>query len=128
MVSIADAPEVVYTNNQTIDRLFRYLNEGDVKEVVERSLDSDTTDKGGGLSKILRLKYGRSSTDEEETELIRKFDSIGKFAVLHGILQDEDDITSFEGIGKGNRRDLETGDFIEAEGRSRRHQLTIYRR
>lgn len=119
MVSIGDAPEVVYTNDQIIDRLFSYLNEGDIKEIVERSLDSDTTDKGGGLSKILRLKYDRSSTDEEETELVRKFDSIGKFAVLHGILQDEDDITFFEEIGEDDRRDLETGDFIEAEGRIR---------
>lgn len=119
MVSIADAPEVVYTNDQIIDRLFSYLNEGDVKEIVERSLDSDTTGKGGGLSKILRLKYDKSSTDEEETELIRKFDSIGKFAVLHGILQSEDDITSFEEIGGDDRRNLETGDFLEAEGQIR---------
>lgn len=119
MVSIADAPEVVYTNNQIINRLFSYLNEGDIKEIVERSLDSDTTDKEGGLSKIIRLKYARSSTDEEETELIRKFDSIGKFAILHGILQDEDDITSFEETGEDDRRELENGDFIEAEGRIR---------
>lgn len=117
MVSFADAPEVVYTNDQIIDRLFSYLNEGDVKEVVERSLDSDTTDKGGGLSKILQLKYGKSSTDEEETELVRKFDSIGKFAVLHGMLQDEDDITPFDEIDQDGRRNLENGDFIEAEGR-----------
>lgn len=117
MVSFADAPEVVYTNDQIIDRLFSYLNEGDVKEVVERSLDSDTTDKGGGLSKILQLKYGKSSTDEEETELVRKFDSIGKFAVLHGMLQDEDDITPFDEIDEDSRRNLENGDFIEAEGR-----------
>ncbi|MDL0135664.1 hypothetical protein PNP85_02675 [Halobacterium salinarum] len=117
MVSFADAPEVVYTNDQIIDRLFSYLNEGDVKEVVERSLDSDTTDKGGGLSKILQLKYGKSSTDEEETELVRKFDSIGKFAVLHGMLQDEDDITPFDEIDEDGRRNLENGDFIEAEGR-----------
>lgn len=117
MVSFADAPEVVYTNDQIIDRLFSYLNEGDIKEVVERSLDSDTTDKGGGLSKILQLKYGKSSTDEEETELVRKFDSIGKFAVLHGILQDEDDITPFDEIDEDGRRNLENGDFIEAEGR-----------
>jgi len=119
MVSIADAPEVVYTNSQIIDRLFSYLNEGDVKEIVERSLDSDTTDKGGGLSKILRLKYDRSSTDEEETELIREFGSIGKFAVLHGLLQNEDDITSFATIGEDDRHDLETGDFVEAKGRIR---------
>jgi hypothetical protein len=104
-------------NDQIIDRLFSYLNEGDVKEVVERSLDSDTTDKGGGLSKILQLKYGKSSTDEEETELVRKFDSIGKFAVLHGMLQDEDDITPFDEIDEDGRRNLENGDFIEAEGR-----------
>jgi len=119
MVSIGDAPEIVYTNDQIIDRLFSYLNEGDIKEIVERSLDSDTTDKGGGLSKIIRLKYNRSSTDEEETELLRKFDSIGKFAVLHGMLQDENDITSFNEIGEDNRSDLETGDFVEAEGRIR---------
>jgi hypothetical protein len=117
MVSFADAPEVVYTNDEIIDRLFSYLNEGDVKEVVERSLDSDTTDKGGGLSKILQLKYGKSSTDEEETELVRKFDSIGKFAVLHDMLQDEDDITPFDEIDDDGRRNLENGDFIEAEGR-----------
>ena len=119
MVSIGNAPEVVYTNDQIIDRLFSYLNEGDIQEIVERSLDSDSTDKGGGLSKILRLKYNKSSTDEEETELVRKFDSIGKFAVLHGILQDEDDITSFNEISDDNRGDLETGDFVEAEGRIR---------
>ena len=117
MVSFADAPEVVYTNDEIIDRLFSYLNEGDVKEVVERSLDSDTTDKGGGLSKILQLKYGKSSTDEEETELVRKFDSIGKFAVLHGMLQDEDDITPFDELDEDGRRNLENGDFIEAKGR-----------
>ena len=119
MASIADAPEVVYTNDKIIDRLFSYLNEGNIKEIVERSLDSDTTDKGGGLRKVIQLKYSESSTDEEETELIRDFDSIGKFAVLHGILQDEDDITSFEDIDKNSRRDLETGDFVQAEGRIR---------
>lgn len=119
MVSIADAPEVVYTNDQIINRLFSYLNEGNIKEIVERSLDSDTTDKGGGLSKIIRLKYGRSSTDEEETEVIRDFDSIGKFAVLHGMLQDEDDITAFDDVDESNRDDLETGDFVEAEGQVR---------
>jgi len=119
MVSISDAPEVVYTNDQIIDRLFSYLNEGDIQEVVERSLDSDTTGKGGGLSKIIRLKYTKSSTDEEETELIRKFDSIGKFAVLHGILQDDDDITSFEEITEDDRRDLESGDFVESHGQIR---------
>jgi len=119
MVSIADAPEVIYTNTQTIDRLFSYLNEGDIKEVVERSLDSETTDKGGGLSKIIRLKLGKSTTDEEEMELVRELDSIGKFAVLHGILQDEDDITSFDEIEESDRRELEDGDFIEAEGQIR---------
>lgn len=117
MGSLADAPEIVYTNDQIIDRLFSYLNEGNVKEFVERSLDSDTTDKGGGLSKILRLKYGRSTTDEEETELVRKLDTIGKFAILHGILQDEDDIASLEEIMDDDRCDIETGDFIEAKGR-----------
>lgn len=116
MVSIADVPEVIYTNTQTIDRLFSYLNEGDIKEVVERSLDSETTDKGGGLSKIIRLKLGKSTTDEEEMELVRELDSIGKFAILHGILQDEDDITSFDEIKENDRRELEDGDFIEAEG------------
>jgi hypothetical protein len=62
---------------------------------------------------------GRSSTDEEELELVREFDSIGKFAVLHGILQDEDDITPFEEIGEDDRRNLGSGDFVEAEGQIR---------
>jgi len=119
MVSIADAPEVIYTNDQIINGMFSYLNEGDIKEVVERSLDSETTDKGGGLRKIIHLKLGRSSTDEEELELVREFDSIGKFAVLHGILQDEDDITYFKEIGEDDRHNLGNGDFVEAEGQIR---------
>lgn len=117
MVSIADVPEVVYTNEQIINRVFSYLNEGDIKQVVERSLDSETTDKSGGLKKIINLKLGRSSTDEEELELVREFDSVGKFAVLHGILQDENDITHIKDLDKDNRSKLDNGDFIEAKGK-----------
>ncbi|WP_248911095.1 DUF6414 family protein [Halocatena marina] len=117
MVSIVDAPEVIYTNDQIINRLFNYLNEGDIKEIVERSLDSDTTDKSGGLNKIIRLIYSRSSTDEEESELIREFDSIGKFAILHGILKEEGDITPFEEIGEDDRNELEENGFVHAKGR-----------
>lgn len=119
MVSIGDAPEIVYTNDKAIDRLFSYLNEGDIQEIVERSLEADTTDKGGGLSKILSLKYSRSSTDEDESEFVRKFDSVGKFAVLHGALQDDEDITFFEELDESERRDLEGGDFVQARGEIR---------
>lgn len=117
MVSLSDVPEVVYTNDQLIDRLFSYINEGDVKEIVERTLDADTTDKGGGLKKIISLRYSRASTDEDETEFIRQLDSVGKFAILHGILEDDEDITHLDQSDEPARNSLNNGDFVQAEGR-----------
>lgn len=116
MVSLSDVPEVVYTNDQLIDRLFSYINEGEVKEVVERTLDADTTDKGGGLKKIISLRYSQMSTDEDETEFIRQLDSVGKFAILHGMLEDDRDITHLDQLSESDRQNLDKGDFVQVEG------------
>jgi len=117
MVSLGEVPEVVYTNEQIINSLFSYLNEGQINEVVERSLDADTSDKGGGIKKIISLKYAKTSTDEEETELVRKLDSIGKFAILHGHLEEEEDITNLSEISESDRDDIENNEFVEATGK-----------
>ncbi len=117
MVSLSDVPEVIYTNEQLVDRLFSYLNEGEIMEVVHRSLDSEAKDKGGGLNKIIKLRYGSTSTDEEETERIRKLDSVGKFAILHGLLEDEEDIINLNEISDSSRQKLDDGDFVQAKGK-----------
>lgn len=116
MVSIADVPEVVYTNDQMVDRMFSYLNEGDIKEIVERSLESESSNKGGGLKKILSIKYSKTSTEEGEQELVRQLDPVGKFAILHGHLEEEDDITYLDNIDNSRRREIESGDFVQAKG------------
>ncbi|THE63754.1 hypothetical protein D8Y22_15525 [Salinadaptatus halalkaliphilus] len=110
-------PEVVYTNDEIIDRLFSYLNEGQIQEVVERSLESEESDKGGGIDKIIQLRYSKTAEDEEEQELIRELDPIGKFAILHRHLQDADDITEFEALSPRKRSELEEGEFIQTRSR-----------
>ncbi|WP_141465595.1 DUF6414 family protein [Salinadaptatus halalkaliphilus] len=117
MVSLSDVPEVVYTNDEIIDRLFSYLNEGQIQEVVERSLESEESDKGGGIDKIIQLRYSKTAEDEEEQELIRELDPIGKFAILHRHLQDADDITEFEALSPRKRSELEEGEFIQTRSR-----------
>lgn len=117
MVSLSEVPEVVYTNDELIDRLFSYLNEGQIQEVVERTLDSEGTEKGGGIDKILQLRYSSTSSDEEEQELIRELDSIGKFAILHRILQDDDEVIEFDQLSLDERDDLSEGEFIQTRDR-----------
>lgn len=117
MVSLAEVPEVEYTNEQIIDRLFSYLNEGDIQEVVERSLETEETDKGGGIDKILQLRYSQASGDEEELEFTRELDDIGKFAILHRHLKDEDDVTEIDSLSADVRSTLEEGEFIQARSR-----------
>lgn len=117
MVSLSDVPEVVYTNDQLIDRLFSYLNEGDIQEIVERSLDSEGSDKGAGIDKIIQLQYSRTSTDEEEREFTRELDSIGKFAILHRHLQEDNDVTEFESLSSSKRDELEEGEFVQTKSR-----------
>ncbi|MDG5818520.1 hypothetical protein [Natronococcus sp. A-GB7] len=117
MVSLSEVPEVVYTNDELIDRLFSYLNEGQIQEVVERTLDSEGTEKGGGIDKILQLRYSSTSSDEEEQELIRELDSIGKFAILHRILQDDDEVIEFDQLSLEERDDLSEGEFIQTRNK-----------
>lgn len=105
----------MYTNDELINRLFSYLNEGQIQEVIERSLESEESDKGGGIDKILQLRYSRTSTDEDEREFIRELDSIGKFAILHRRLQDDDDILEFEELSSDNRYSIEEGEFIQTK-------------
>ncbi|MFB9805034.1 hypothetical protein ACFFQF_06315 [Haladaptatus pallidirubidus] len=117
MTSLSDVPEIVYTNDQLINRLYDYFNEGEIQEVVDRSLESESTTKGAGLKKIISMQFNRTSGEEEESERIRQMNIIGKFAILHSILKDEDDIIYLDTITNAERDDLNNGDFVQVKGR-----------
>lgn len=117
MVSLSNVPEVVYTNDQLIDRLFSYLNEGDIKEVVERTLDADSSNKAGGLKKIISLQYSETSSEEDETEFLRQLGPVGKFAILHGMLEEDNDIVHLEELNESSRQNLDDGAFVQSKGK-----------
>ena len=117
MVSLTSVPEILYLDDRQVEQLFSYINEGDIVEVAERSSESGTVEKGGGLKKIIALRYSSSETDGEKTEWVRELDPIGKFAALHSTLGESEDIVHLNDLDDELREDISEGAFVQAKGK-----------
>lgn len=127
-MSVTDLPKLVYINEPLIEQQVELLDEGRVEHIVEEYSESEehTTSGGVNIYQVLRLEREKTSHTTENIAKKVKRTTIGQFAVYHGMIDEDGDLTEASNLDESDREQLADDEFVTITGSIRRTPLNLF--